>query len=69
MPGYPWLAEQMVDAQQVEDGMKVLYEWFDHPYTEEQLANAKTDVEGKTKMEALIAYLQVLGTSIPRSYK
>ena len=69
MPGYPWLAEQMVDAEQVDAGMKVLKEWFDHPYTEEQLANAKADVEGKTKMQALIAYLQVLGTSIPRSYK
>ena len=49
--------------------MKVLYEWFDHPYTEAQLASAKADVEGKTKMEALIAYLQVLGSAIPRSYK
>lgn len=69
MPGYPWLAEQLVDAQQVEDGMNVLRNYFDHPYTDAQIANAKTDVEGKTKLEALIAYLQVLGTSIPRSYK
>lgn len=69
MPGYPWLAEQEVDAQQVEDGMNVLRDYFDHPYTDEQLASAKTDVEGKTKLEAVIAYLQVLGTSIPRSYK
>ena len=69
MPGYPWLADQKVNAQLVADSMQVLYEWFDHPYTDEQLANAKADVEGKTKMEALIAYLQVLGTSIPRSYK
>lgn len=69
MPGYPWLAEQMVDAEQVDAGMRVLKDWFDHPYTDEQLANAKADVEGKTKMDAMIAYLQVLGTSIPRSYK
>jgi cytochrome c oxidase cbb3-type subunit 2 len=69
MPGYPWLAEQMVDPQQVEDGMKVLKNYFDHPYTAEQMANAQADVQGKTKLEALIAYLQVLGTAIPRSYK
>ncbi len=69
MPGYPWLAEQMVDAEQVDKGMRVLKDYFDHPYTEEQLASAKADVEGRTKLEALIAYLQVLGTAIPRSYK
>jgi len=69
MPGYPWLAEQQVDAQQVEDGMNVLRDYFDHPYSDEQIASAKSDVDGKTKLEALIAYLQVLGTSIPRSYK
>ncbi|MEZ5496775.1 MAG: cytochrome-c oxidase, cbb3-type subunit II [Gammaproteobacteria bacterium] len=69
MPGYPWLAEQTVDAEQVAAGMKTLKEWFGHPYTDAQLASAKADVEGKTKLEAVIAYLQVLGTSIPRSYK
>ncbi|MCF6288228.1 MAG: cytochrome-c oxidase, cbb3-type subunit II [Proteobacteria bacterium] len=69
MPGYPWLAEDLVDAEQTAAGMKVLHKWFDTPYTDEQLANAYKDVEGKTKMEALIAYLQVLGTTIPRSYK
>ena len=68
MPGYPWLAEQMVDAQQTQDGLKVL-KMLGHPYTDEQIENAKKDVQSKTKMEALIAYLQVLGTAIPRSYK
>ena len=69
MPGYPWLAEQMVDAEQVEAGMIVLKDYFDHPYSDEQIKNAKSDVQSKTKLEALIAYLQVLGTAIPRSYK
>ena len=69
MPGFPWLADDLVDAKQTSDGMAVQAKWFGIPYTEEQLKNAETDVEGKTKMEALISYLQVLGTTIPRSYK
>jgi cytochrome c oxidase cbb3-type subunit 2 len=68
MPGYPWLAEEMVDAQQTQDGLKVL-KFLGHPYTDEQIENAQKEVQSKTKMEALIAYLQVLGTAIPRSYK
>ena len=31
------------------------------PYTDEQIASAAADVKGKTEMEAVIAYLQVLG--------
>jgi len=69
MPGYPWLAEDMVDAEQTSKGMQVQADWFGIPWTKEQLANAKTDLEGKTQLDALIAYLQVLGTTIPRSYK
>jgi cytochrome c oxidase cbb3-type subunit 2 len=34
------------------------------PYTDEEIANAKAEVEGKTEMEALIAYLQSLGTTL-----
>jgi cytochrome c oxidase cbb3-type subunit 2 len=34
------------------------------PYTEEQIANAAEQTRGKTEMDALIAYLQVLGTAI-----
>jgi cytochrome c oxidase cbb3-type subunit 2 len=34
------------------------------PYTEEDIAGAKAAVEGKTEMEALIAYLQSLGTHL-----
>ncbi|MCM2330674.1 MAG: cytochrome-c oxidase, cbb3-type subunit II, partial [Pseudomonas sagittaria] len=34
------------------------------PYTEEDIAGARDAVKGKTEMDALVAYLQVLGTSI-----
>jgi cytochrome c oxidase cbb3-type subunit 2 len=34
------------------------------PYTDEQIAKASEEVKGKTEMEALIAYLQGLGTAL-----
>jgi cytochrome c oxidase cbb3-type subunit II len=37
---------------------------FGIPYTDEDIAGAKEAVKGKTEMDALVAYLQVLGTSI-----
>jgi len=64
MPGYPWLAEQMVDGDLVQHKMQVLKDWYDHPYTAEDLANAKTAVAGKTEIEAMIAYLQGLGLAV-----
>jgi cytochrome c oxidase cbb3-type subunit 2 len=35
-----------------------------HPYTDEQIASAEKDVAGATEMDALIAYLQGLGTNM-----
>jgi len=37
---------------------------FDVPYTDEDIAGAQAAVEGKTELEALIAYLQHLGTNL-----
>ncbi|MCK5717004.1 MAG: cytochrome-c oxidase, cbb3-type subunit II [Thiomargarita sp.] len=64
MPGYPWLADSLIDGEEVQHKMQVLKNWFDHPYTEEEIANAPQAVEGKTELDALIAYLQNLGTAI-----
>ena len=61
MPAYPWLAERMVNGAQVERRMRALKR-LGHPYTEEDLAGAAAAVQGKTEMDALIAYLQGLGT-------
>jgi cytochrome c oxidase cbb3-type subunit 2 len=44
--------------------MQVLKDWFGHPYSDEDIANAPRAVEGKTEMDALIAHLQNLGTAI-----
>ncbi len=63
MPGYPWLAENKIDASKTPLKMKTLRA-LGVPYTDEQIANASKEVEGKTEMDALVAYLQNLGTAI-----
>jgi cytochrome c oxidase cbb3-type subunit 2 len=61
MPAYPWLATAKVDGALVEKKMRKLVV-LGHPYTEEEIAGAAAAVDGKTELEALIAYLQGLGT-------
>ncbi|MEJ2384824.1 MAG: cytochrome-c oxidase, cbb3-type subunit II [Xanthomonadales bacterium] len=62
MPAFPWLAEAMVDGELVQKKMKVLQTLGD-PYTDEAIEAAPAAVEGKTELEALVAYLQGLGTA------
>jgi cytochrome c oxidase cbb3-type subunit 2 len=64
MPGYPWLAERMVDGELVARKMRMLKDVGGDPYTDEQIDGAGAAVEGRTEMEALIAYLQGLGTNL-----
>jgi cytochrome c oxidase cbb3-type subunit II len=63
MPGYPWLAENEVDGRRTVKHMLAL-RTLGQPYTDEQIAAAEKEVEGKTELQALIAYLQGLGTNI-----
>jgi len=63
MPSFPWLAENMIDADGTAGKMKAL-RIVGLPYSDEEIANAKSEVEGKTEMDALIAYLQELGTAL-----
>jgi len=63
MPGYPWLAENPVDASTIQTKMERL-RLLGHPYTDEEIAKAPDELKGKTELDALIAYLQGLGTSI-----
>lgn len=63
MPAYPWLANATVDAAGLPPRMKVL-RTLGAPYTDAEIAAAPNDVQGKTELEALIAYLQVLGTAV-----
>lgn len=63
MPAYPWLLKDLVDAASMPRHMKAL-RTVGVPYTDEQIAKAAEDVKGKTEVEAVIAYLQVLGTFV-----
>ena len=68
MPGYPWLAENPIDIEQTVESMKVL-KMLGHPYSDDEIANAAASLTDKTQLDALVAYLQNLGTAMPRSYQ
>jgi len=63
MPGYPWLASNSIDSQMTAKKMTALRR-VGVPYSDEQIASASDETKGKTEMEALIAYLQVLGSAL-----
>ena len=63
MPAYPWLATSTLDPQSVVSHLKALKRLGD-PYTNEQIAAAPKELEGKTEQDALVAYLQGLGIHI-----
>ncbi|HXF16708.1 MAG TPA: cytochrome-c oxidase, cbb3-type subunit II [Burkholderiales bacterium] len=63
MPSYSWLATAKIDESVTPSKMKALLR-VGVPYTDEDIAGASEAVKGKTEMEALVAYLQGLGTAI-----
>ncbi|HHC73059.1 MAG TPA: cytochrome-c oxidase, cbb3-type subunit II [Thiotrichales bacterium] len=72
MPGFPWLAENVLDGKLTAKKMRVMNSLISatcngcQTYSEEEIANAEAQVKGKTELEALITYLQGLGTAIKR---
>jgi cytochrome c oxidase cbb3-type subunit II len=66
MPAYAWLADAPADDGTIQKKMTVLKNWAGHPYTDEEIAQAADELQGKTEMDAIIAYLQVLGTYGPK---
>jgi len=66
MPGYPWLDKTPADAGSIAAKLNALRH-LGVPYTPEQIKSAPGDLAGKTEMDALIAYLQGLGTAIKRA--
>lgn len=62
MPAFPWL-ERPADAAIIEHKMRTLRA-MGHPYSDEDIAGASAALEGKTEMDALIAYLQGMGTAL-----
>ncbi len=63
MPAYAFLADTPLDNSTIQTKMRGL-RMLGHPYTDEEIANAPRDLEGKTEMDALIAYLQSLGRAM-----
>ncbi|WP_119287610.1 cytochrome-c oxidase, cbb3-type subunit II [Azohydromonas sediminis] len=63
MPAYPWLAKATVDGSSMAARMTALRR-VGVPYSDDEIAKAADEVKGKTEMDAVIAYLQVLGTHV-----
>jgi cytochrome c oxidase cbb3-type subunit 2 len=61
MPGYPWLAQRPLQTDDISDRMRAL-RMLGVPYTESQIAAAPEALKGKTEEDAMVAYLQGLGT-------
>ena len=68
MPAYPWLAKDGVDAEIMPAKLTALRR-VGVPYSDDEIKGASEAVKGKTELEALIAYLQVLGTAGPNAAK
>ncbi len=65
MPRYPWLAKSPLDGSDIEKKMGVM-KTFGVPYSEDEIKAARATLAGKTELDALIAYLQSLGTAVKR---
>jgi cytochrome c oxidase cbb3-type subunit 2 len=63
MPAYTWLQNAKLDKDGVAPKMRALRS-VGVPYTDDEISKAAEAVKGKTEEDALIAYLQVLGTAL-----
>jgi cytochrome c oxidase cbb3-type subunit 2 len=63
MPGYPWLARTKLDPQSIVPKMRAMQR-LNVPYSEQDVKAAPSELDGKSEQDALIAYLQGLGTQI-----
>lgn len=62
MPGFPWLAENSVDASTIQSKMKTL-RLLGHPYSDQEIEDAPNALANLSEMDAVISYLQMLGTA------
>jgi cytochrome c oxidase cbb3-type subunit 2 len=65
IPGFPWLESTPVDGEKIATHMRALKTLGD-PYSDAEIAKAPADVDGKTELDAVVAYLQGLGKHAPR---
>jgi len=63
MPGYPWLGDNMLGTESIQRKMRVLKR-LGVPYADEEINKAPDMLKGKSEMDAIVAYLQVMGTAI-----
>jgi cytochrome c oxidase cbb3-type subunit 2 len=61
MPSYPWLATKTLDGSETQAKMRLFRDHFGLPYTDADIASAPDMVQGRTELDALVAYLQQLG--------
>ena len=66
MPSYPWLEVNALDAGDIQDKMNVLVT-LGHPYSDAEIEAAPATLEGKTELDAVVAYLQSLGLHIKQT--
>lgn len=63
MPAYPWLSRTLLNPKDIDAKLRAL-RTLGTPYTDADLAGAQDELKDKTEMDAMIAYLQILGTAI-----
>ena len=63
MPAFPWLETKTINSDLTAEKLKA-FKLLGVPYTDEDIAGAKAAVEGKTELEAVVAYLQSLGLAL-----
>ena len=63
MPAYPWLVQALVNPADAAPRMKTL-RMLGAPYSDSEITEAAAGLAGKTELDAMVAYLQVLGTAV-----
>jgi len=63
MPAFPWLFENKITGDDTGKKLAAL-RTLGVPYTDEQIDNARAEVRGKREIDAVVAYLQNLGTAL-----
>jgi len=66
MPAYTWLAGAPANAADIEAKMRAL-RLVGVPYTDGEIAKSQAELKGKSELDALVAYLQVLGTALKKT--
>jgi len=66
MPAYPWLETNALDGSAIKDKMAALV-MIGHPYSDAEIEAAPAALEGKTELDAVVAYLQSLGLHVKQT--